>query len=125
MPVAPSLYNAAVKRPWLMNMLKPLAGWYANAAGYRQLGLKADDLLVEESEPVLKAVARLSPQESYDRIYRIRRATQLSLQQKVLPKNEWTKPEEDVPYLSPILEQVYAEGKEKQALDTLTILKKH
>jgi hypothetical protein len=40
MPVAPSLYNAAVKRPWLMNMLKPLAGWYANAAGYRQLGLK-------------------------------------------------------------------------------------
>jgi ubiquinol-cytochrome c reductase subunit 7 len=39
MPVAPSLYNAAVKRPWLMSMLKPLAGWYANAAGYRQMGL--------------------------------------------------------------------------------------
>jgi ubiquinol-cytochrome c reductase subunit 7 len=74
---------------------------------------------------VLKALGRLSPQESYDRIYRIRRATQLSLQQKVLPKNEWTKPEEDTPYLTPILEQVFAERKEKQALDTLTILKKH
>ncbi|KAH6840671.1 cytochrome b-c1 complex subunit 7 [Chaetomium sp. MPI-CAGE-AT-0009] len=125
MSVAPSLYNAVSKRPWLANMLKPLAGWYSNAAGYRQMGLKADDLLVEEDEAVLKALSRLSPKESYDRIYRIRRATQLSLQQKILPKNEWTKPEEDVPYLSPILEQIYAESKEKHALDTLTVLKKH
>ncbi|KAL2158199.1 hypothetical protein VTH06DRAFT_4519 [Thermothelomyces fergusii] len=125
MPVAPSLYSAAVKRPWLMNLLKPLANWYTNAAGYRQMGLKADDLIVEEDENVLKALSRLSPKESYDRIYRIRRATQLSLQQKILPKHEWTKPEEDVPYLSPILEQIYAENAERDALDTLTILKKH
>lgn len=74
---------------------------------------------------MLKALARLPPRESYDRIYRIRRATQLSLQQKVLPKAEWTKPEEDVPYLTPILEQLAAEAKEKDAMDTLTILKKH
>jgi ubiquinol-cytochrome c reductase subunit 7 len=85
----------------------------------------ADDLIVEENETVLKALSRLSPKESYDRIYRIRRATQLSLQHKLLPKNEWTKPEEDVPYLTPILEQLYAEAKEKNALDTLTVLKKH
>jgi ubiquinol-cytochrome c reductase subunit 7 len=85
----------------------------------------ADDLILEENETVLKALGRLSPKESYDRIYRIRRATQLSLQQKILPKNEWTKPEEDVPYLTPILEQLYAEAKEKTALDTLTVLKKH
>jgi ubiquinol-cytochrome c reductase subunit 7 len=80
---------------------------------------------VEEDETVLKALARLPPRESYDRIYRIRRATQLSLQQKILPKEEWTKPEEDVRYLTPILEQLIAEAKEKDALDTLTILKKH
>lgn len=86
---------------------------------------RADDLIVEENEDVLKALSRLSPKESYDRIYRIRRATQLSLQQKILPKHEWTKPEEDVPYLSPILEQIYAEKAEKDALDTLTVLKKH
>ncbi|KAK4158552.1 cytochrome b-c1 complex subunit 7 [Chaetomidium leptoderma] len=122
---APSLYSAIAKRPWLMKMIMPIAGWYSNAAGYRQMGLRADDLLVEENEPVLKALGRLSPKESYDRIYRIRRATQLSLQQKILPKNEWTKPEEDVRYLSPILEQLAAEAKEKDALDTLTILKKH
>ena len=74
---------------------------------------------------MLKALSRLSPQESYDRIYRIRRATQLSLQQKILPKAEWTKPSEDVPYLTPILEQLAAEAKERDALDTLTVLKKH
>jgi ubiquinol-cytochrome c reductase subunit 7 len=28
------------KRPWLMRVFSPLANWYANAAGYRQLGLK-------------------------------------------------------------------------------------
>ncbi|KAL2146216.1 hypothetical protein VTI28DRAFT_4795 [Corynascus sepedonium] len=125
MPVAPSLYSAAVKRPWLMSLLKPLAGWYSNAAGYRQMGLRADDLILEENETVLKALSRLSPKESYDRIYRIRRATQLSLQHKLLPKHEWTKPEEDVPYLTPILEQLQAELKEKDALDTMTVLKKH
>ena len=80
---------------------------------------------MEENEPVLKALGRLSPKESYDRVYRIRRATQLSLQQKVLPKHEWTKPEEDVPYLGPVLEQVVAEAKEKDQLDTMTVYKKH
>jgi ubiquinol-cytochrome c reductase subunit 7 len=74
---------------------------------------------------VLKALSRLSPKESYDRIYRIRRATQLSLQQKILPRAEWTKPEEDRLYLTPVLEQLYAEAKEKDALDTLTVAKKH
>ncbi|KAK4249083.1 cytochrome b-c1 complex subunit 7 [Corynascus novoguineensis] len=125
MPVAPSLYSAAVKRPWLMSLFKPLAGWYSNAAGYRQMGLKADDLILEENETVLQALSRLPPKENYDRIYRIRRATQLSLQHKILPKHEWTKPEEDVPYLTPILEQLQAELKEKDALDTLTVLKNH
>ncbi|CAP73944.1 uncharacterized protein PODANS_2_12970 [Podospora anserina S mat+] len=116
---APSLASYVTKRPWLSKLLKPVAGWYSNAALYRQMGLKADDLISEENADVLKALGRLTPKESYDRIYRIRRATQLSLQQKILPKNEWTKPEEDVQYLSPILEAIEAEAKEKQALDTL------
>ncbi len=85
----------------------------------------ADDLIPEDNEATLKAISRLDAKENYDRIYRIRRATQLSLQQKILPKPEWTKPEEDVPYLTPILEQLYKEASEKNALDTLTVLKKH
>jgi ubiquinol-cytochrome c reductase subunit 7 len=54
----------------------------------------ADDLIVEENEDVIKALQRLSPQESYDRVYRIRRAMQCSLSHKLLPKEEQTKPEE-------------------------------
>ncbi|KAI1494960.1 cytochrome b-c1 complex subunit 7 [Biscogniauxia mediterranea] len=114
-----------IKRPWLYNLLKPVASWYANAAGYRQLGLKYDDLILEEDEDVLKAVQRLSPKESYDRVYRIRRAYQCSVAHKLLPKDQWTKPEEDVPYLSPILEQIKAEQKEKTALDAITVIRSH
>jgi hypothetical protein len=29
-----------VKRPWLKRFMTPLANWYANAAGYRKLGLR-------------------------------------------------------------------------------------
>lgn len=54
----------------------------------------ADDLIVEENEDVLKAIKRLPPQEAYDRVYRLRRAMQCSATAKILPKSEWTKPEE-------------------------------
>ncbi|KAJ4302386.1 Cytochrome b-c1 complex subunit 7 [Collariella sp. IMI 366227] len=117
MPIVPSFYGVVSKRPWLMSMLKPLSNWYVNAAGYRQVGLRADDLIIEENETVLKALSRLSHKENYDRIYRIRRATQLSLQQKILPKAETP------PYLAPILEELYAEAKERDALDTLKVAK--
>jgi len=77
-----------------MRVFKPLAEWYANAAGHRKLGLRYDDLLSEENEVGHRAVARLSPAQSYERIFRLRRAMQYSLMQKVLPEKEWTKPEE-------------------------------
>ncbi|KAH6655701.1 cytochrome b-c1 complex subunit 7 [Truncatella angustata] len=125
MSAYPSLAPFVMKRPWLRNMLKPVASWYANAAGYRQLGLRADDLIIEESEEAVKALKRLSPQESYDRAYRIRRAMQCSLSHQLLAKKDWTKPEEDLPYLIPIIEQIRAEEKEKAALDSLTIVKNH
>jgi hypothetical protein len=37
---APSLAPYISKRPWLQRWVKPLANWYCNAAGYRQLGLR-------------------------------------------------------------------------------------
>ena len=37
---APSLGPFIAKRPWLQKWVKPLANWYVNAAGYRQLGLR-------------------------------------------------------------------------------------
>lgn len=85
----------------------------------------ADDLISEENETVLKALSRLPAKDNYDRIYRLRRATQLSLQHKLLPKSEWTKPEEDTPYLSPLIAQIRAEEAEKEALDTLAPIPRH
>lgn len=55
---------------------------------------RADDLIVEEDENVLKALKRLPPKEAYDRVYRLRRAFQCSATHKLLPKSEWTKQEE-------------------------------
>ena len=37
---APSLAPFIMKRPWRQRWVKPLANWYCNAAGYRQLGLR-------------------------------------------------------------------------------------
>ena len=37
---APSLAPFILKRPWLQKWVQPLANWYINAAGYRQLGLR-------------------------------------------------------------------------------------
>ncbi|KAI1140431.1 putative ubiquinol--cytochrome-c reductase [Hypoxylon sp. FL0543] len=121
----PTLAPFVLKRPWLRKLLQPVANWYTNAAGYRKLGLRADDLIVEENEKVIKALKRLPPKEAYDRVYRLRRAFQASATHKLLPKEEWTKPEEDVPYLQPLIDQIHAEEKEKQALDSLTIIRSH
>lgn len=53
-----------------------------------------DDLYEEEREATQLALKRLSAKESYERIYRIRRSVQCSYQNKLLPRDQWTKPEE-------------------------------
>ncbi|KAK5660104.1 hypothetical protein OQA88_13573 [Cercophora sp. LCS_1] len=122
---SPVIANIVSKRPWLVKALKPIASLYVNAAGHYKMGLYSDDLISEEDETVLKALNRLPAKEAYDRIYRLRRATQLSLQHKLLPKNEWVKPEEDKPYLEPLIAQIKAEEAELEALDTMAPIKKH
>ncbi|KAK2593896.1 Cytochrome b-c1 complex subunit 7, mitochondrial [Conoideocrella luteorostrata] len=120
-----SLAPFVLRRPWLANMVMPAANWYANAAGYKKLGLRYDDLMEEERESTQLALKRLSPKESYDRIYRIRRSVQCSYQHKLLPKDQWTKAEEDKPYLTDIINQVEAELAEKDALDSMSVIKRH
>ena len=142
--------------------------------GYETGWLMGDDryddcIDVEETPNGQLALKRLSDKESYNRVYRIRRAMQLSLSHKILPKEQWTTGEEvsclfpclfpcpchfdapppaavrgrgrgsahvlvraaaddenqDVPYISPILEQIKAEQKEKAELDTIEVLPKH
>jgi ubiquinol-cytochrome c reductase subunit 7 len=60
-----------------------------------------DDLLEEENEAVQIALKRLSAKEAYERVYRIRRSVQCSYTHKLLPKDQWTKPEEVRLYFPP------------------------
>ncbi|KAL1597454.1 Cytochrome b-c1 complex subunit 7, mitochondrial [Nothophoma quercina] len=121
---APSLASAVMKRPWLQRWMKPLSNWYTNAAGYRQLGLRADDLLPEENDVVNTALKRLRPQEAYDRVFRLRRAFQLSMSHQLLPKEEWTKAEEDTPYLTKYIEEIETEMAEREDLEAMVISKR-
>ncbi|KAJ2903252.1 uncharacterized protein MKZ38_010204 [Zalerion maritima] len=100
-------------------------GVFANVFLSNFRNYRADDLIAEDSELVLKALKRLPQNAAYDRVYRIRRAVQLSVQHRILPKEEWIKDEEDVPYLSYIIEQIQAEEKEKNDLDSMTVIKSH
>ncbi|KAF4943970.1 hypothetical protein FGADI_13051 [Fusarium gaditjirri] len=124
-----SLAPFILRRPWLARLFKPAATWYVNAAGYRQLGLKYDDLLEEENEVAQKALKRLSNVESYERIYRIRRAVQCSYQHKLLPKDQWITSAmhapQDKPYLQPLIEEVASEKAEKNELDSIAVVRKH
>ncbi|OJJ44757.1 hypothetical protein ASPZODRAFT_134876 [Penicilliopsis zonata CBS 506.65] len=104
--------------------MMPLAQWYTDAAGYRRLGLRFDDLIPEENDVVQTALKRLPPKEAYDRVFRIRRAFQCSISHTLLPKEEQTKPEEDVEYLSPIIREVEKEFKERKDLDALIVKRK-
>ena len=58
------------------------------------LGLRVDDLLDEDIPEVAEAVSRLDDEIQYQRLFRIKRAMDLSLKHNILPKEQWTKPEE-------------------------------
>ncbi|KAF9515715.1 hypothetical protein BS47DRAFT_1293516, partial [Hydnum rufescens UP504] len=102
----------------LSRLFVPFANVYVKASGHRRLGLRYDDLLIVEREDVDKAVTRLSPDEAYDRAWRIRRSFQQSILHKDLPKIEWLKPEDDVRYLTPLIEGVLEEEAERAFFDT-------
>ncbi|KAJ3994894.1 ubiquinol-cytochrome-c reductase complex subunit 6 [Lentinula boryana] len=101
MPLGFTLAPKVLASKTLTSWITPVAHWYANLAGYRRYGLKYDDLVIEEYEDVQKALNRLTPREQYDRAFRMKRASHASVLHNVLPKEEWTKPEEVSNPLSP------------------------
>ncbi|UZJ52840.1 hypothetical protein CBS101457_002160 [Exobasidium rhododendri] len=119
-----SLAKFIKSSPALNRMIQPVAKAYANAAGYRQMGLRYDDLVREEDETVQKALGRLSERESYDRAFRLKQAIQLSLMHRELPKEQWLKPEQDTRYLTPLINEVKGEEAERAAWDTVKVEKK-
>ncbi|XP_041975488.1 cytochrome b-c1 complex subunit 7-like [Aricia agestis] len=90
-----------------------LKKWAYNAAGFNKYGLMRDDCLYE-NEDVKEALRRLPDHVVDERNFRMIRAVQLSIQKSILPKEEWTKYEEDKLYLTPIVEQVKKEREERE-----------
>ncbi|OLY80537.1 Cytochrome b-c1 complex subunit 7 [Smittium mucronatum] len=115
--------KAFVNNKLFRAMVRPLANIWANASGYRRLGLVYDDLIIEESPEAQEALRRLPADVMAARILRMRRAFQCSLMHVELPPNEWTKPEMDKKYFSPVLDQVKAEFKEREMFDSLKLVK--
>ncbi|PWN17854.1 putative ubiquinol--cytochrome-c reductase [Microstroma glucosiphilum] len=118
-----SLAKYVTSSPALMRFLKPVADAYARAAGYRKMGLRYDDLLIEENDTAQKAISRLSERETYDRAFRLRQATQLSVLHRQLPKEQWVTPQEDRRYLNPLIEELRTEEQERAAWDTVKVKK--
>ena len=64
-----------------------------NAAGFNKLGLMQDDTTYENDD-VKEAIRRL-PENLYNyRMFRIKRALDLTMRHQILPKEQWTKYEE-------------------------------
>lgn len=91
---------------------------------YNKYGLYHDDLIGGYNNKVNPTVAEAyrrllidKPDEHDRRIYRALRASQLKIQKKLLPEEEWVTFEEDMTkgrYLQPYLEQIAKEEKEKK-----------
>ncbi|KAG5869873.1 hypothetical protein JTB14_017382 [Gonioctena quinquepunctata] len=94
-------------------MASALHKWAYNLSGFNKYGLWRDDIL-HVNDNVQEALRRV-PQEVVDqRNNRILRATQLSLQKDILPKEQWTKLEDDKLYLTPIVNDVIKEKEERE-----------
>ncbi|PWN24521.1 putative ubiquinol--cytochrome-c reductase [Jaminaea rosea] len=118
-----SLARYISQSPVLMRFIRPVANAYARAAGYRQLGLKYDDLIIEENKTVQKAISRMGERESYDRAFRLRQAVQQSILHRDLPKDKWVTKEEDIRYLTPYIKEISDEEAERSAWDTIKVKK--
>lgn len=61
---------------------------------YPITGLLREDLYMEENPVITEAVRRLPEREKYLRLYRLKRAMDLSMKHALLPKEQWTTPEQ-------------------------------
>lgn len=110
-----------LKNPLLRQLMVPAAKVFTNLSGYRNLGLKLDDLLIEETPAMQKAISRLPAEESYARNYRIIAAHQLAVSIDVLPDSRALQAKDDTPYLTPYILEAEAEIAEKEALNNSTV----
>ncbi|CDR41183.1 CYFA0S06e03378g1_1 [Cyberlindnera fabianii] len=112
-----------LRTPALAAVFVPAAKFFCAYAGYREMGLKFDDLIHEENPLMEKALARLPKEESYARNFRMLTAAQCAITHHLLPASKAVKPEEDTPYLLPYLLEAEAEAAERDQLDNIQVSK--
>ncbi|KAK6456344.1 ubiquinol-cytochrome c reductase complex 14 kDa protein [Scheffersomyces xylosifermentans] len=110
-----------LSRPTLSKIVNPVAKAFVAYAGYREMGLKFNDLIAEESVVNQKAISRLPDNEIYARNYRFITAHQLALSHQLLPTNKAIQPEEDNHYLIPYILEAEKEAFEKAELDNIDV----
>ncbi|XP_062520548.1 cytochrome b-c1 complex subunit 7-like [Corticium candelabrum] len=92
-----------------------LSRWFIRSSGYYKLGLRREDLIMEEYPGVREALRRLPQEELDKRNYRMARALDLSMKHRILPESEWTNTDEEEPYgLLEMTERVNTEEKERK-----------
>ncbi|GEQ66900.1 hypothetical protein JCM33374_g563 [Metschnikowia sp. JCM 33374] len=110
-----------LSRPTLSKVIVPVAKTFCAYAGYREMGLKFNDLIAEENPIAQKAIARLPEDQLYARNFRTLTAHQLALSHQLLPPNKAVQPEEDTHYLIPYLLEAEKEAFEKAELDQMKV----
>uniref|UniRef100_A0AAQ5Y1S2 Cytochrome b-c1 complex subunit 7 n=1 Tax=Amphiprion ocellaris TaxID=80972 RepID=A0AAQ5Y1S2_AMPOC len=83
----------ATRAPAAGRLLGGVRKWYYNMCGFNKIGLMRDDTIYEDAD-VKEAIRRLPEAVYNDRMFRIKRALDLSMKQQILPKDQWTKYEE-------------------------------
>ncbi|XP_043264298.1 cytochrome b-c1 complex subunit 7-like [Colletes gigas] len=84
-----------------------------NLSGFNKYGLFRDDLL-HETPVVIEALRRLPEHLVDERNFRLIRSMQLCCQKVVLPREQWTKLDEDIMYLQPYIQEVLREKEEQE-----------
>lgn len=107
----------------LRSIFVPAAKYFTYFSGFREMGLRLDDMLIEETPVMQKAISRLPAEESYARNYRIITAHQLAVSHDLLPPSKVMKAEDDIPYLTPYILEAEAEAAEKAALNNAVLVK--
>jgi len=97
----------------MRSVLVPLSKFYVNLSGYKKLGmpsliyiraaikpnrelagLRYDDILMEETVEMQKALSRLTEKEKYDRQYRMKRALMAGVRHENLKPEDHTTSEQ-------------------------------
>ncbi|KZT57298.1 14 kDa subunit of cytochrome bd ubiquinol oxidase [Calocera cornea HHB12733] len=124
-PLGFSFAKQIVSNRTLYRWTKPIASWYVDLCGYRKLGLRYDDLSASSFPcPSILAISRLPNDEAYNRAWRHRVGMHQSILHQDLPKAQWLKPEDDVRYLTPLIQEVEAEDAERRELDRIEVTRK-